>query len=298
MGIKAESLGNFFTAVFFTIVPIILFSTILVLKLRDNYLQEIEHIKTNNKQGHESLDICLKDLGKRVDLHTKLIEDHRLCRTSIAKISETVEGLSDALKSQVSRHFDTRERMTKNEGKLRKSLGDRDNITLKLKAENLLLEARTLELAKLLENATSARAELEARLNETRSEVASLKSNTNRLEGEKMGLEKVLVVKEVVKQSMSTTPSSTSAAVVNAPGSATAASTATTVTTPSAFGNGSFNGSSNLEQTTQATSNIDFKAIDNILKNLDSGLESSNLNVQDQNSSSELLSKDKIKNEG
>ena len=70
--------------------------------------QEIEHLKTNNKQGHESLDICLKDLGKRVDLHTKLIEDHRLCRTSIAKISETVEGLSDALKSQNLRHFDTR----------------------------------------------------------------------------------------------------------------------------------------------------------------------------------------------
>ena len=160
--------------------------------------------------------------------------------------------------------------------------------------ENLLLEARTLELAKQLENATSARAELEARLNETKSEVASLKSNTNRLEGEKKGLEKVLVVKEVVKQSMSTTPSSTAAAAINALASSSAT---TTVTTPSAVGNGSFNGSSNLEQTTQATSNIDLKAIDNILKNLDSGLESSNFTVQDQNSSSELLSRDKIKNE-
>ena len=81
---------------------------ITVLKLRENYLQEIEHLKTNNKQGHESLDICLKDLGERVDLHTNLIEDHRLCRTSIAKISETVEGLTDALKSQNLRQFDTR----------------------------------------------------------------------------------------------------------------------------------------------------------------------------------------------
>ena len=165
---------------------------------------------------------------------------------------------------------------------------------LTFQTENLLLEARTLELAKQLENATSARAELEARLNETKSEVASLKSNTNRLEGEKKGLEKVLVVKEVVKQSMSTTPSSTSAAALNALASTSAT---TTVTTPSAVGNGSFNVSSNLEQTTQATSNIDLKAIDNILKNLDSGLESSNFTVQDQNSSSELLSKDKSDSE-
>jgi len=199
MKFKLEGLGNIITLTVFTLLPIILFASILVLKLRENYLQEIEHLKTNNMQGFQSLNMCLSDLSSRESNVNRLHEEQHLCRLTMAKVSETVDHLSQALRDQLAKHKATKSRMTEQAGKLETAKTEKDNMTLKLKAENLNLSSRVLELTQLVDNLTMAKSDLEGRLDSVLNHVDTLKTNTNRLEGEKKGLEKVLVVKEALQ---------------------------------------------------------------------------------------------------
>merc|ERR1719320_636073 len=117
----------------------------------------------------------------------------------MAKVSETVDHLSQALRDQLAKHKATKSRMTEQAGELETAKTEKDNMTLKLKAENLNLSSRVLELTQLVDNLTMAKSDLEGRLDSVLNHVDTLKTNTNRLEGEKKGLEKVLVVKEALQ---------------------------------------------------------------------------------------------------
>jgi len=199
MKFKLDGLGNIITLTVFTLLPIILFATILVLKLREGYIQEIEHLKTNNLQDFQSLNMCLTDLSSREFSVNRLHEEQHLCRLTMAKVSETMDHLSQALRDQMERHNVTKSKMIEQTGQLQSERTEKDNLTLELKTENLNLTKRVMELTRLVDNLTLVKSDLESKLGSVISDVDTLKSNTNRLEGEKKGLEKVLVVKEALQ---------------------------------------------------------------------------------------------------
>jgi len=199
MKFKLDGLGNIITLTVFTLLPIILFATILVLKLREGYIQEIEHLKTNNLQDFQSLNMCLTDLSSREFSVNRLHEEQHLCRLTMAKVSETMDHLSQALRDQMERHNVTKSKMIEQTGQLQSERTEKDNLTLELKTENLNLTKRVMELTRLVDNLTLVKSDLENKLGSVMSDVDTLKSNTNKLEGEKKGLEKVLVVKEALQ---------------------------------------------------------------------------------------------------
>ena len=90
-------------------------------------------MKTNNLQDFQSLNMCLTDLSSREFSVNRLHEEQHLCRLTMAKVSETMDHLSQALRDQMERHNVTKSKMIEQTGQLQYERTEKDNLTLELK---------------------------------------------------------------------------------------------------------------------------------------------------------------------
>lgn len=198
MGLRAASCTNAFTYTLFTIFPIIMFSTILVLKLRENYLQQIDHLHSSLAKFEMAGNQCRSDLGKKDEQIISLAGYQEKCRDTLSHVSVTLDSLSKAFRFQWE-HSNRAEAQLQATlvqfSALENDLLAKDNLTTLLQANNTELAKQVELLSHNLNNVTYDKQTLESQLGQVKQDFDGLKSNTSRLEGEKKGLEQVLKVK-------------------------------------------------------------------------------------------------------
>ncbi|XP_040573734.1 uncharacterized protein [Lepeophtheirus salmonis] len=172
---KSSSYSNSISYVIFTVVPIVLFTIVLILKLRGNYDIHVKHIM-------ESLNEC------------------RISRKAQNNIINTTTTKEKQLRSY----------NVKCENMLKRSNDSWDRLTLIISKhdpfnQTQISESQIItsvqELKDNLNNVTNERDFLRKELERLSNEVSSLKSNTSKLQGEKESLERVLEVKTVLEES-------------------------------------------------------------------------------------------------
>ena len=166
-----------------------MFSVILVMKLRSNYLEQIDHLKVTRSKLSLQTNSCIAERAERIRrLHT--LELYRTkCRKTLGRASSTLAALNDAFRVQW-RKSESSAAAANNSCWSRLNDLRRDS-TSKLELAKTLI-AQNAYLKQELERVTDAKVRLEGEVQRVKSDLDGLKSNTSRLEGEKKGLEKVL----------------------------------------------------------------------------------------------------------
>lgn len=190
--------ANGFTVGLFGILPVILFSIILVTKLREGFDQKLAHIQTNLNKANELAQSRLESnhiFAKKVEQLQISQED---CKLILGKASKTLKTLNLAFRA----HWDHADQLRRNlnfSQFQRKSTMDQllevKNETLSLNRTNYLLRTENRKLKEQLANESIATNDHRAEIFKLKEEMQDLRSNTSMLKGEKEGLEKVLKVK-------------------------------------------------------------------------------------------------------
>ena len=105
----------------------------------DNHALQVNQLESEIIELQEKLDICQNLTFYKSKRVSALLESQRKCRTTLEKVSKTLNSLSEAFKIQWKK-------TNKAEGKLEKTLGHftdlqkdlvyKDNITIKLQDTN------------------------------------------------------------------------------------------------------------------------------------------------------------------
>merc|ERR1712018_449930 len=100
MTYKGSSYINILTYIVFTIFPIIMFATMLVWRLMDNHALQVNQLESEIIELQEKLDICQNLTFYKSKRVSALLESQRKCRTTLEKVSKTLDSLSEAFKVQ------------------------------------------------------------------------------------------------------------------------------------------------------------------------------------------------------
>merc|ERR1712141_490345 len=93
-------MGSVITYAIFTVFPIIMFSIILVVKLRDNYVNEIDKFSNNLYQMDEKFNNCRIDFDISQNNVARLSRIKGTCIETLNRVSETMELLTTAFVSR------------------------------------------------------------------------------------------------------------------------------------------------------------------------------------------------------
>ena len=116
----------------------------------DNHSNQVDQLESKIIQLQDELAFCQNSTFVEANRITVLLDSQRKCRSTLEKVSKTLNSLSTAFKIQW-------ERTNKAEGKLEKTLGHfsvlqkdlvyKDNITLKLQDSNEHLRKKVRQIS-------------------------------------------------------------------------------------------------------------------------------------------------------
>ncbi len=199
---RPSSCANVFTYALFTVFPVVMFSAILVLKLRGNYLEQIDHLKATAEKLTLQTNSCLAERVERMKRIYVLETYEKRCRETLGNATKTLSALNAGFVAQW-RRTDRAEADANatavDLANLKRDLETKTALVGELSAQNAFMKSQLERMDKRLDNVTSSKIHLEGELGKVKTDLDGLKSNTSRLEGEKKGLEKVLEVKRKVK---------------------------------------------------------------------------------------------------
>ena len=157
MALKGASCINILTYVVFTVVPILAFSTIMVLRLMENHSSEVDHLSNKILDLQEMLEKCGNETTIERDRVSLLLDSQRKCRNTLVKVSRTLDGLTRAFQVQYQRSNVAESKLEKNLAHfsdLQKSLVLKDGMTIKLQDNNDQLRQKVDKLSVNLTNVT------------------------------------------------------------------------------------------------------------------------------------------------
>ncbi|TRY74071.1 hypothetical protein TCAL_12636 [Tigriopus californicus] len=190
--------ANGFTVGLFGILPVIMFSIILVTKLREGFDQKLDHIQTNLNKANELAETRLQwneILAQKVE---SLQKSQKQCKLILGKASKTLSTLNLAFRV----HWDHADQLKRNLNfsrfQLKSTLGQLlaiKNQTISIQTNNTHLMNENKDLKERLANESLATSDHREEILKLKGEMEDLRSNTSMLKGEKESLEKVLKVK-------------------------------------------------------------------------------------------------------
>lgn len=90
--------ANILTYAVFTIFPVVMFSVIMVLKLRGNYVQQVEHLEQSLDKVGLQANSCLADLENRTERIVVLEKYQQKCRDMLGRAGMTLASLNKAFR--------------------------------------------------------------------------------------------------------------------------------------------------------------------------------------------------------
>merc|ERR1712018_563630 len=167
----------------------------LVIKLRDNYVNEIDKLRLTVAKLDQKFNSCRSDVDAREQTISHLTDVRGTCLDTLKHVSETMELLSSAFvaKHNTSQNLSLQlSESLKDIQSLNDVLSKRDDTMHHLKVENKDLKDQISKLNVSLDNVNGDNQNLQSKLGIIQHDMDGLKSNTTRLLGENAGLEKVL----------------------------------------------------------------------------------------------------------